>query len=377
MDCKPLALIVLVVIGAPWLALAQGENDDTAPTLLPSCELCLAGTFADKNSSNCTASARCGNVSGTCPWPAPGTVRTFCSKCPEGYYQNATGSSACALCPPGQASVPSLTTCALCESGTVKPEGALRCAPCPAGTQPEDTHVACKDCPDGTYSNADTGSVCLPCAPPLHVVDRSLCTTCPPGQAANTSFVCVPCPPEQEWLPATGGCRACAPGSVCAYTRGPSGLYCDHCKLCSVGKAWNRGNLSCVDCPAGRYQDEEGQQSCKGCQIGYYQSSTGASSCVICPAGYYCPNSISPVQCPPQHYCPEGSTAALTCSSLYDADVSVCRPSVELIVIIAASSVVGLLVLVGGIYVIYLRTRAPPASELLVKPQKDPVYGGL
>ena len=57
------------------------------------------------------------------------------------------------------------------------------------------------------------------------------------------------------------------------------------CRKCPKGKFNARAGSNCLPCPAGHYQDEEGQTSCKECPITKYQFLTGASHCFDCPPG--------------------------------------------------------------------------------------------
>lgn len=46
-----------------------------------------------------------------------------------------------------------------------------------------------------------------------------------------------------------------------------------------------------TECPAGTYQDEEGQSTCKTCPEGFYCTTNSTDfSDKPCPVGHYCPN---------------------------------------------------------------------------------------
>ena len=56
-----------------------------------------------------------------------------------------------------------------------------------------------------------------------------------------------------------------------------------------VGCPPNAGPNSCCECPAGMFQQEEGQAFCELCAEGRYSTISGAtdeSVCIVCPAGY-------------------------------------------------------------------------------------------
>jgi len=42
---------------------------------------------------------------------------------------------------------------------------------------------------------------------------------------------------------------------------------------------------TCVDCPAGRFQSQEGASTCEPCALGEYQDEVGQASCKVCPPG--------------------------------------------------------------------------------------------
>lgn len=154
----------------------------------------------------------------------------------------------------------------------------------------------------------------------------------------------------------------------------PAGYYCiesiaasGDAAICDYGKYCPIGALEELPCPAGEYQDAQGQDACITCEagnycafeytlvntgtsqkhtcplgyfcpdtfmsaptpcpIGYYQDTTGQTACTKCPAGYYCPlqavEDYNSYPCPDQFYCPEGSSAPILCTDGYLCDSSV------------------------------------------------------
>jgi hypothetical protein len=44
---------------------------------------------------------------------------------------------------------------------------------------------------------------------------------------------------------------------------------------------------TCLACPAGKYQDQEGATTCHGCAAGQYQEAPAATACVLCAEGLF------------------------------------------------------------------------------------------
>jgi len=62
------------------------------------------------------------------------------------------------------------------------------------------------------------------------------------------------------------------------------------CKSCIAGRynPWEDfQNSGCYACPAGKYQNQNGQKSCKSCPLAQYQSQSGQKWCHWCPAAKY------------------------------------------------------------------------------------------
>ena len=54
---------------------------------------------------------------------------------------------------------------------------------------------------------------------------------------------------------------------------------------CSAGEYLE--GYDCLKCPAGQYQNQEGQARCPKCPAGQYQNQKGQASCRKCSAGQY------------------------------------------------------------------------------------------
>ena len=48
---------------------------------------------------------------------------------------------------------------------------------------------------------------------------------------------------------------------------------------------YNLAAERCSRCPAGKYQNEEGQKACKSCEKGHYSGQDGAENCTPCEKG--------------------------------------------------------------------------------------------
>ncbi len=117
------------------------------------------------------------------------------------------------------------------------------------------------------------------------------------GEVGDSRFIRTDCPAGQYDNEGT-----CTPA--------PSGHYAEdgELKKCPVGTytdGYISPKVSCVKCPAGKYNDTEGGQ-CKKCPSGMFQSETGATSCEKCPVGTYTNGYTTAESCTP---CPEGTTS--------------------------------------------------------------------
>ena len=258
-----------------------------------------------------------------------------CTTCPAGYHCHVgtagfpTHQHLCPLghyCEGGQAPVPceagtygalhgltSQAQCQPCQPGQYCQAGSTHGQPCPPGHFcPQSRQEAPTLCPPGTYN---TGSGAR---------DSSKCRNCPAGH-----FCCDGS--GDEWVQ-DGTCvgatvypKECPAGSF----QDRNGQFnCDYCppgKLCTIpgldepdsdcayGHFCPLGSIESVPCPAGTYLD--------------YNNGTTYDDCFDCPAGYYCGEGTtyntayaddgteidaSPIVCPVGHYCVERTPEATT-----------------------------------------------------------------
>jgi predicted nucleic acid-binding Zn-ribbon protein len=123
---------------------------------------------------------------------------------------------------------------------------------------------------------------------------RTVISRCPPGQGLNNSnyIFCVACKPGEY----QGSTADVASGIV---------LVASH---------------TCLPCPEGLYQQEEGQTQCTSCEPGYTLSSPGESTCVPCAPGSYRASTggTKCTLCPVDTYQPnEGQSSCMQCSDGY------------------------------------------------------------
>eukprot|EP00299_Pterocystis_sp_00344_P014753 c7324_g1_i4.p1 GENE.c7324_g1_i4~~c7324_g1_i4.p1 ORF type:complete len:413 (-),score=24.26 c7324_g1_i4:249-1487(-) len=190
-------------------------------------------------------------------------LSTACKDCPDGYFSNGAGLSACIKCRPNTSTGgPGKHTCVLCPQGKYDTLAAVG-----AGQDP--IAVACKDCPAG-YEQQDLG--------------LQYCNPCPPGTA--------------QAVPGGWKCSSCSAGKY------DSGVENSYGKLSRVR---NYISLTCTDCPAGYVQMDSGQSRCSACTNGAWQDEIGKSSCKGCPSGQIIRDliQVAPTT-PPCQDCPVG-----------------------------------------------------------------------
>lgn len=100
--------------------------------------------------------------------------------CEKGFYNNATGQSACTKCEAGRECLNSKESVP-CKPGYYSKEGEANCIPCPSGNYSDSSASFCLPCP--------AGKQCVdPSVPPVNCSEGyvsktgdGLCTMCEPG----------------------------------------------------------------------------------------------------------------------------------------------------------------------------------------------------
>eukprot|EP01022_Parablepharisma_sp_SALTPOND_P023128 TRINITY_DN47_c0_g6_i1.p1 TRINITY_DN47_c0_g6~~TRINITY_DN47_c0_g6_i1.p1 ORF type:complete len:4331 (-),score=484.04 TRINITY_DN47_c0_g6_i1:2741-15733(-) len=250
--------------------------------------------------------------------PDPATVT--CTQCPAGYRCPSTGNTGVFEdCPAGKYCGLGSTTGTDCPAGTYSPIKNLHaesgCTKCPPGKYcVGGQSTTSGDCSGGYYCDGGDSTS----TPPTKKCPAG--SYCPPGSARS-----IPCPVgtfnSNEEESSSTACKACTAGSYCGKTgladvegECDEGYYCDGgdtaprptSKRCAKGQKCPKGSVEAKDCPAGTYQDSEGQGDCIPCPRGFFctSKSTGFDTSQDCPAGHYCPEGTKSST---EHPCPEGT----------------------------------------------------------------------
>jgi hypothetical protein len=164
------------------------------------------------------------------------------------------------MCPPGHYGNTRGTDCSKCTEGKFKASfnSDSSCDDCPAGKfQLFVRQDACVDCSAGMYSSSS---------------GEELCTFCDSGKfstttGASSSSVCRTC------YEGTFSCANDLTGECSSRTGGVARSPVD------LGLSWPAGSPvraagdHCTLCPAGYYQDSQGQRECKACPAGQTSAS--------------------------------------------------------------------------------------------------------
>ena len=330
------------------------------------CKTCPDGKLCPQSDVDCT-------VDGNCVLDCPNDY--YCqagiqTKCPNGYYNLATGleqEAQCAACPGGK----------YCESGNDPTNAKVLKGYYSSGgsvsSTPQDLSNcnACADatscaaaCPDALGTNPNNCNICGPCEPGYfcpeestdyksnpcpagqygltnrHYEELSDCQNCPAGKycpteatSANNAAALQDC---DEGYICSGSCSEPNPSSnqsnSCGYIcpimhKCPAGatseILCNDkeeapegsgaCSPCEDGFTCtvNGNTIDKVPCLPGGYC-EAGDRT--DCDAGTFSNQSGAYNedfCQPCPAGYYCPIGTSDYTanpCQSGHYCPEGTS---------------------------------------------------------------------
>ena len=219
------------------------------------------------------------------------TLERSCVNCPDGRFSDVEG--LCDHTDPTEQYIDlpaGLCECTKCDAGKQSvsdPNGRTSCVDCSIGMFNDEMGIAygnCKACQAGKYASETGVDTCSLCgkgrySTSLRATDVSTCLACPTGYYS-------------EEKGSTGNnCNMCAAG----FYSTESGLMGqDSCSNCIAGKFRNTQNtdpVSCVECPKGRYNNEEMEDTaCKLCRVGRYYDSQGADAmddCKACGQGKY------------------------------------------------------------------------------------------
>ena len=263
---------------------------------------CPSGAYFDLTAQACTecpAGYVCAGGDASAE-PCPGgyynnaTGQTACSECPLGTFASATGSSMCASCPAGSfGNATGQIACALCPAGayTVM-DGELSCQLCPEGSSaPSLGSTTCSECALGQYSDASGLADCVPCAVGSFADSTGSveCSLCAAGeyQPMQGQGSCYPCQPSTFSL-ANGSvsCEVCTSDLSLSLTQ--CGAKANTCPAgtslqpVTPSAANNYSGAACVPCEAGYYSPSAGSTTCLLCPVNSYSLLPGSSSCQPC-----------------------------------------------------------------------------------------------
>ena len=240
------------------------------------CTACGAGQFSDVGGANLCKDCGKGRYRDSNVSPI-----VACADCPAGFYQNSAGSAKCTVCGAGQFSnVVGAEDCQNCAQGQYQ-----------AGNNNYNSSsgVACDACPAGFYQDAKGQAACLPCVPGEFGDETGLlkCHKCAIGKvsAGQNSISCLDCEAGKSSSSAgSAKCTACGAGQFSDV--GGANL----CKDCGKGR-YRDSNVSpivaCADCPAGFHQNSAGSAKCTVCGAGQFSNVVGAEDCQNCAQGQY------------------------------------------------------------------------------------------
>lgn len=217
----------------------------------------------------------------TCARPCPAMF--YCPaatitplRCFAGSYC-ARGSSYPIPCLPGSySSATNLTSAKQCtptEPGYYATTGSTAPTRCTPGTYMPTTGAnSCHNCPAGEYQGARGATACEACEPGYYCEEAaSAPLPCPAGTRMNASLdvmtsvdECVLCPIGTSCSVGSLVASSCTPGTFNPYTNAST----------------------CMRCPAGQYQDEEGRSACKACDEGHF-CPMGAAAPLPCTSGRF------------------------------------------------------------------------------------------
>ena len=258
---------------------------DTAKTHSSDCKSCEPGSYGDAEGLGVCKACGVGRYNSN----TGSNSSSDCQDCGKGWYTDTATASICKGCQRGEYS--DNVTSGSCKS-------------CPVGRFRNSWYatslINCKECPKGWYQDQEKSENCVDC-PAGYVQDEKAsdkCDACAPGQYQEHTrqWTCDPCPVySYSNENATVECTRCVNSRTIETGK-------TKCFACPVGKRHSGtfegtitvgpdgDNWDCVDCGAGKYQDDISKDSCKTCDKGTYSDTVGANSsdtCEGCPIGKF------------------------------------------------------------------------------------------
>jgi hypothetical protein len=257
------------------------------------CHPCYAGgTYARRGDSTCSqclpGTSSYSGPTDQCYPNSPGFYSGFGARqqstCPDGTFNNVSGSADCTRCSPGTYSL-----------GTTLYTGATVCTQCSPGQyQDGSSATTCKNCPVSTFSSTPGVSTCTTCPDGRYTSTEgnTVCGLCPAGSYCLSGSI-NPCPNGQYSLGGTSNCTLCPAGSQC----GQGSPSPQNCSVGYYSSVPGTGIGGCQVCPVGT-SSLPGSTGCTQCAAGTYKTLSSGGSCDVCPAGSFCPTgSVTPQLC--------------------------------------------------------------------------------
>lgn len=266
------------------------------------CEVCPTGFYSQAVNSPPTACTACaaGQFNSQ-------TRQSACVDCPVGTSYSGTGATVCDDCEPGKYNDQiGLSTCKNCQAGRFMGEyKALECEDCGIHhAQSAEGQTFCTLCDEKSYQTQTGQAQCIACNNnelSYYTNETSGCIkSCEAGQY-NQDGTCESCPVLHVAPIRHIGtsCTPCQEGQVANNAR-------VKCENCPQGTYFAIGQ--CLGCPAGKYQDEEGQLGCKTLADSvfgftdvhpektglcpytttHYRDASGCHACESLEDGYFC-----------------------------------------------------------------------------------------
>nr|XP_006816609.1 PREDICTED: sushi, von Willebrand factor type A, EGF and pentraxin domain-containing protein 1-like [Saccoglossus kowalevskii] len=162
------------------------------------------------------------------------------------------------------------------------------CLTCPIGTYHDVTTNTCTACAIGMYQDTEASTYCQQC-PPNTLTTKTRSKTisacvgfCQPGTFSKTGLeTCILCP-RGSYQPNNGStsCISCEE-NLSTWTDGA--VSADYCKVgCISGSYSETGFMPCIPCQRGTYQPRGSQKSCIPCEDGKTTHFQGAHAIQYC-----------------------------------------------------------------------------------------------
>ena len=162
---------------------------------------------------------------------------------------------------------------AVCNGGSCRFDGTGTTCSCEGASNTGGLYCTCSELQSPLSSGQTTRNYLWGCG------DADLCK-CIPGQDA------LQCNGGHYFAGVDQGCLECPVG----WASGRSGYGSDTCVECGAGKYAFKAFDFCTACPAGQFNEDNGQQYCKVCPEGFYQDQQETEDCKTCGAGTYQPS---------------------------------------------------------------------------------------